>query len=306
MQVYLPIAEISVDIAVLLALGAAVGFISSLFGVGGGFLITPLLIFIGIPPPVAVATQINQVVGAAVSGSVAHWRRGNIDFKMGGILLTGNLVGSTLGVFLFGFLRKIGQIDLVIVLLYVVFLGAIGSLMLMESARAILRRRRSPGVRFKLHQHNWLHGLPWKMRFRKSRLYISAILPVGLGLVTGLLVSMMGVGGGFFLVPAKIYLLGMPTTLAVGTSLFQTIFVAAYATVLQAAQTHTVDILLAMVLLGGGLVGTQVGARVGPRLSGDHLRILLALLIVGVWLKLVFDVVATPDDTYSLEVSSPL
>ena len=181
MQVYLPIAQISVDVFVLLAMGAAVGFISSLFGVGGGFLITPLLIFIGIPPPVAVATQINQVVGAAVSGTVAHWRRGNIDFTMGWVLMVGTILGSTVGVTLFAMLQRAGQIDLVIVLMYIVFLGGIGSLMLVESLRALLRQRRAPGARFKLHQHNWLHGLPFKMRFRKSRLYISALLPLVLG-----------------------------------------------------------------------------------------------------------------------------
>jgi len=302
MQVYLPIAQISVDVFVLLAMGAAVGFLSSLFGVGGGFLITPLLIFIGIPPPVAVATQINQVVGASVSGTVAHWRRGNIDFKMGLVLMVGTILGSTAGVNLFAMLKRAGQIDLVIVLLYIVFLGGIGSLMLAESLRALLRRRRAPGARFKLHQHTWLHGLPLKMRFRKSRLYISALLPLGLGFITGILIAMMGVGGGFFLVPSKIYLLGMPTAIAVGTSLFQTIFVAAYSTLLQSIETQTVDILLAIVLLVGGLLGTQVGARIGPKLQGDQLRILLALLIVGVWVKLVFDVTATPADVYSLDV----
>jgi len=305
MQVYLPIAQISVDVFVLLAMGAAVGFISSLFGVGGGFLITPLLIFIGIPPPVAVATQINQVVGAAVSGTVAHWRRGNIDFTMGWVLMVGTILGSTVGVTLFAMLQRAGQIDLVIVLMYIVFLGGIGSLMLVESLRALLRQRRAPGARFKLHQHNWLHGLPFKMRFRKSRLYISALLPLVLGFITGVLIAMMGVGGGFFLVPSKIYLLGMPTTLAVGTSLFQTIFVAAYSTLLQAVQTQTVDILLAIVLLVGGLLGTQIGARIGPRLHGDQLRILLALLIVGVWLKLVIGATVTPDDLYSLQVVVP-
>ena len=248
------------------------------------------------------ATQANQVVGAAISGAVAHWRRRSIDFKMGFVLLAGNLVGSTLGVSLFAMLRKAGQIDLVIVLLYIVFLGAIGSLMLVESLRALLRRRRAPAARHKLHQHTWLHGLPLKMRFRKSRLYVSILLPLGLGFITGLLIAMMGVGGGFFLVPAKIYLLGMPTTLAVGTSLFQTIFVAGYATLLQSVQNQTVDIPLAIVLLLGGLFGTQIGARIGPKLHGDQLRILLALLIVGVWAKLVFDVVATPGDVYSLDV----
>ena len=302
MQVYLPIAQISVDVFVLLAMGAAVGFVSSLFGVGGGFLITPLLIFIGIPPPVAVATQINQVVGAAISGAVAHWHRGNIDFKMAWVLMIGTIAGSTTGVELFVLLRKLGQIDLVIILMYVVFLGAIGSLMLWESIRALLRKRRSPGARYRLHQHLWVHGLPLKMRFRKSKLYISVIPPIALGFITGILIAMMGVGGGFFLVPSKIYLLGMPTVLAVGTSLFQTIFVAAYSTLLQAIQTQTVDILLAIVLLLGGLVGTQIGARMGTRIPGDQLRILLALLIVGVWLKLVYDMTSVPADTYSVEV----
>jgi len=302
MQVYLPIAELSVDIFLLLAMGAAVGFVSSLFGVGGGFLVTPLLIFVGIPPTVAVATQVNQVVGASLSGAIAHWRRGNIDFKMGAVLMVGTLAGSTAGVWLFGVLRKFGQIDLVIILMYIVFLGGIAALMISEIVRAIMRERRSPGQRLKLHQHTWLHGLPFKMRFRKSRLYISALLPLILGLVTGLLVAMMGVGGGFLLVPSKIYLLGMSTTLAVGTSLFQTIFVAMNTTFLQAVENQTVDILLAVVLLAGGLAGTQIGARMGTRLKGDQLRLLLALMIVAVWIKLVYDVISTPENLYSLEV----
>ena len=302
MQVYLPIAELSVDIFLLLAMGAAVGFVSSLFGVGGGFLVTPLLIFIGIPPTVAVATQVNQVVGASLSGAIAHWHRGNIDFKMGAVLMVGTLAGSTAGVWLFALLRKVGQIDLVIILMYIVFLGGIAALMISEIVRAIMRERRNPGQRLKLHQHTWLHGLPFKMRFRKSRLYISALLPLVLGLVTGLLVAMMGVGGGFLLVPSKIYLLGMSTTLAVGTSLFQTIFVAMNTTFLQAIENQTVDILLAVVLLAGGLAGTQIGARMGTRLKGDQLRLLLALMIIGVWIKLVYDVVSTPANLYSLEV----
>jgi uncharacterized protein len=302
MQVYLPIAELSVNIFLLLALGAAVGFVSSLFGIGGGFLITPLLIFIGIPPTVAVATQVNQVVGASLSGTIAHWHRGNIDFKMGGVLMVGTLTGSTVGVWLFALLRKFGQIDLVIILMYIVFLGGIAALMISEIVRAVMREKRNPGRRLKLHQHTWLHGLPFKMRFRKSRLYISAFLPLILGLVTGLLVAMMGVGGGFLLVPSKIYLLGMSTTLAIGTSLFQTIFVAINTTFLQAIENQTVDILLAIVLLAGGLAGTQVGARMGTRLKGDQLRFLLALMIVGVWIKLVYDVVSTPAYLYSLEV----
>ena len=223
MYIYLPIAEISMHIGIIFGLGGGVGFLSGLFGVGGGFLMTPLLIFFGIPPAVAVATEANQIVASSVSGVLAHMRRGNVDFKMGGILLAGGVVGSSFGVLLFKYLRDMGQIDLVIKLSYVVFLGIIGGLMLLESARAILRSRRPGATRRKLHQHNWLHGLPLKMRFRRSKLYISALLPMAIGAFVGLLAAIMGVGGGFIMVPAMIYLLGMPTSVVVGTSLFQII-----------------------------------------------------------------------------------
>jgi uncharacterized membrane protein YfcA len=300
MQLYLPIAELSLNVLVLLGLGATVGFLSGLFGVGGGFLMTPLLIFIGVPPAVAVATGTNQIVASSVSGAIHHWRRGNIDLKMGLVLLAGGMAGSILGVQLFALLRAFGQIDLAISLFYVVFLSVIGALMLIESARAMRRSRRASAPRRKLHQHHWFHGLPFKMRFRKSKLYISALLPLTIGLGVGLLVALMGVGGGFILVPAMIYLLGMPTAVVVGTSLFQIIFVTANVTLLQAVQNHTVDILLAALLLAGGVVGAHWGARAGARLPGEQLRALLALLVLLVGARLAWDLFSTPADVYSL------
>lgn len=300
MQIYLPIAELSVNIFLLLGMGGGVGFLSGLFGVGGGFLMTPLLIFIGIPPAVAVATEANQIVASSVSGALAHWRRGNVDLAMGSMLLIGGIIGSTIGVWLFALLRGLGQIDLVISLSYVVFLGIIGGLMLVESIRAMQRRRRPGGRRGKLHQHNWLHGLPFKMRFRRSKLYISALLPIGVGIFVGILAAIMGVGGGFIMVPAMIYLLGMPTSVVVGTSLFQIIFVTANVTFLQAWQNQTVDIVLAVILLTGGVIGAQIGTRVSTRLHGEQLRSLLALMVLGVCGKLAYDLVAEPADIYSI------
>jgi len=301
MHIYLPIAEISVNIFIILGMGAGVGMLSGIFGVGGGFLMTPLLIFMGIPAPVAVGTEANQIVASSVSGVMAHWRRGNVDFKMGFMLLAGGFVGSTLGVFLFKWLQTLGQIDLVIKLSYVVFLGIIGTLMMSESVRAILRSRKPGGAaRRKLHQHNWMHGLPFKMRFRKSKLYISAILPIAVGFFVGILSAIMGVGGGFVMVPAMIYLLGMPTNVVVGTSLFQIIFVTANATFFQATLNQTVDIVLALLLIVGGVIGAQIGTKVGANLRGEQLRGLLALMVLAVCLKLFFDLVITPDDVYSL------
>ncbi|MCH8137495.1 MAG: sulfite exporter TauE/SafE family protein [Proteobacteria bacterium] len=300
MQIYLPIAEMSVNVFWLLGLGGGVGYLSGLFGVGGGFLMTPLLIFIGVPPAVAVATEANQIVAASVSGVLAHWRRANVDFKMGGVLLAGGLLGSTFGVWLYSLLRELGQLDLVIALAYVAFLGIIGSLMLVEAGRTIRRRRRPSGAARKLHQHTWLHGLPFKLRFRKSKLYISALLPLGVGLFVGVLAAIMGVGGGFVMVPAMIYLLGMPTAVVVGTSLFQIIFVTANVTFLQAVNNQTVDVVLAVMLLTGGVIGAQLGSRHTGKLPGEYLRGLLALLVLLVCGKLIFDLVAEPDDIYSL------
>ncbi len=302
MYIYLPIAEISMHIGIIFGLGGGVGFLSGLFGVGGGFLMTPLLIFFGIPPAVAVATEANQIVASSVSGVLAHMRRSNVDFKMGGILLAGGVLGSSYGVMLFKYLRDMGQIDLVIKLSYVVFLGIIGGLMLLESVRAILRSRRPGAPRRKLHQHNWLHGLPLKMRFRRSKLYISALLPLAIGAFVGLLAAIMGVGGGFIMVPAMIYLLGMPTSVVVGTSLFQIIFVTANVTLLQSIQTQTVDFMLAGLLLFGAVIGAQFGTRAGALLRGEQLRGLLALMVLAVCLKLGFDLVVQPSDLFSVEL----
>ena len=300
MHIYLPIAEMSVNIFLILGMGGAVGFLSGLFGVGGGFLMTPLLIFIGVPPPVAVGTEANQIVASSVSGVLAHWQRGNVDFKMGFVLLLGGFFGSSLGVILFKYLQNLGQLDLVIKLSYVIFLGIIGFLMLWESSRTIIRSRSAAARRGKLHQHNWLHGLPFKMRFRKSKLYISAILPFLIGAVIGVLSAIMGVGGGFIMVPAMIYLLGMPTSLAIGTSLFQIIFVTANVTFLQALTVQTVDILLAVLLLTGAVIGAQFGSKYSVRMRGEQLRALLALLVLSVCVKMIFDLTAAPSDLYSI------
>jgi uncharacterized membrane protein YfcA len=299
MEIYLPIAEVSLDVFVLLTLGGAVGFLSGVFGVGGGFLLTPFLIFIGVPPAVAVASSANQLVGASVSGVLAHWKRGNVDFKMGAILLIGGFLGSLLGVWLFGILRRLGQIELVINLCFVILLGTLGALMLVEGTRTLLRRRRVGVPRRKLHQHTWIHGLPLKMRFRRSKLYISALLPLVLGFLIGILSAIMGIGGGFVMVPAMIYLLGMPTMVVPGTSLFQIIFVAATVTILQAINNRTVDAVLALVLLIGGVLGAQIGTRMGSRLRGDQLRIMLAVLVLAVAVKLAVDMTVTPDQLYS-------
>ncbi|MCZ8312387.1 MAG: sulfite exporter TauE/SafE family protein [Magnetospirillum sp.] len=301
MLIYLPLAEVSVDVFLLLLLGGGVGFLSGLFGVGGGFLMTPLLIFVGIPPAVAVGSEAAQIVAASVSGVLAHMRRGNVDFRMGGVLLAGGIVGSTLGVQIFKLLQGLGQIDLFVSLAFVAVLGAIGLLMLVESVRAL--RRRSGGRRaapVKRHQHLWIHGLPFKMRFPHSMLYISAIAPFSIGLAVGVLAALMGVGGGFIMVPAMIYLLGMPTSVVVGTSLFQIVFVTANVTFLQAWQNQTVDIVLALLLLVGGVVGAQFGVRAGSKLRGEQLRGLLALMVLAVAAKLLVDLVSTPEDLYSL------
>jgi len=300
MNIYLPIAELSVNVFLLLGIGGALGFLSGMFGVGGGFLMTPLLILIGVPSPVAVATGVTQIVAASVSGAVAHLRRGNVDIQMGLVLTVGGFVGSGIGVVIFTLLRKLGQVDLLIALSYVIFLGAIGLLMLIESSRAILRRQAGVARRGKLHQHTWLHGLPLKMRFRRSRLYTSALVPLGIGFFVGILTAIMGVGGGFIMVPAMIYLLGMPTAMVVGTSLFQIIFVTANVTFLQATTNHSVDIVLALLLLTGSVIGAQLGTKVGGRLRGETLRGLLALVVLAVCLKLAYDLVAPPTDVFSI------
>jgi uncharacterized membrane protein YfcA len=257
-----------------------------------------LLILIGVPPAVAVASSANQLVGASVSGVLAHWRRGHVDFKMGFTLLMGGLAGSVLGVWLFTLFSRLGQVELVISLCYVVLLGTLGFMMGIESVRTILRRRRPGGSRRKLHHHTWLHGLPLKTRFRRSQLYISALLPIGLGFAVGILSAVMGIGGGFIMVPAMIYTLGMPTSMVPGTSLLQIIFVAANVTMLQAYNNHTVDAVLALLLLIGGVIGAQFGTRFGMRLRGEQLRFLLALLVLAVAAKLAQDLTLHPADLF--------
>jgi uncharacterized protein len=303
MDIYLPIAGMSQNVLVLLVLGGAVGFLSGLFGVGGGWLMTPLLIFIGIPPSFAVAASANQLVGSSVTGALAQWRRGNIDFAMGFVLLVGGLIGSALGVWLFAELRRIGQIEIAINFAYIVMLGVLGAFMLIESLRAMLFPR--PAAQRKLHQHNWAHGLPLKMRFRRSKLYISAIVPAGVGFAGGFLSGVLGVGGGFLMVPAMIYVLDMPTALVPGTSLFQIIFVAAAVTIQQAAENGTVDIVLALILVLGGVVGVQFGLRVGANLKGEYFRALLGVLVLAAAAKLAADLTITPSDLYSLELRVP-
>jgi uncharacterized membrane protein YfcA len=298
MQVYLPIAEMSVDAFLLLGIGFGVGWLSGMFGVGGGFLLTPLLILIGIPAPVAVASGANQTLGASVSGLIAQWRRGNVDLRMGGVLLAGGFAGSFLGVQVFAWLRRQGQVDLAVAIFYVVVLGSVGGLMVRESIRAILRRRQKGGGGQRLHPHFWMHGLPFKMRFRKSRLYISVIPPVLVGFGIGILSAIMGVGGGFMLVPAMIYLLGMPTSVVIGTSLFQVVFVAANVTLLQAVSTGSVDIVLTLLLLIGGVAGAQFGAAMGTRLRGEETRALLGLLVLAVAGSLLWGLLSTPDSLY--------
>jgi uncharacterized membrane protein YfcA len=282
LEVYLPIAGISLDVVGLLLLGAAVGFLSGVLGVGGGFLLTPLLIFIGVPSPVAVASSANQLVGASLTGALAYWRRGGVDFLMGVLMLAGGLAGSAAGVWLFALLRRSGQIELVISLSYAALLAVLGTLMLIESSGAWLRRRRPGGQRHKLHQHNWLHGLPLKLRFRRSKLYISALLPILLG-----------------------FLVGMPTAMVPGTSLFQIIFVTAAVTILQAVANNTVDVVLALLLLLGGVIGAQLGSRWGAKLRGEELRALLALILLAVAAKLVFDLTARPAFPFSIAPVEP-
>jgi uncharacterized protein len=300
MDIYLPIAEMSVNLFLLLGLGGAVGFLSGVFGVGGGFLMTPLLIFIGIPPAVAVGSEASQLLASSFSGAIAHARRGNVDFRMGAVLVAGGFVGSAFGVWLFAQLRQIGQIDLVISLAYLLFLGTVGALMLVESVRAWFRVRGRRDTFTKRHRHLWLHGLPLKMRFHRSRLYISALMPLGLGFFVGILASIMGVGGGFLMVPAMIYLIGMPTAVVVGTSLFQISFVTAATTYLHAVNNQTVDVFLALALIVGGVIGAQFGTSAGARLRGEQLRILLALIVLAVCAKIGYDLIAMPAHLYSL------
>jgi len=300
MHFYLPIAEMSANIFVFLGMGAAVGFLSGVFGVGGGFLMTPLLIFSGIPPAVAVGTEAAQIMASSVSGAVAQWRRSNVDFKMGTVLLTGGLVGSVIGVQFVKFLREVGQFDFVVSMSYVTFLGGVGTLMLIESVNTIRATKNNPGTVQRRSRHNWSHGLPLKMRFHRSKLYISAIPPLAIGGLVGFLAAIMGVGGGFIMVPAMIYLLRVPTNVVVGTSLFQIVFVTAATTILHATQNQTVDIVLAMLLMIGGVIGAQLGVVAGEKLKGEQLRFLLAALVLLVCLRIAWGLIAPPSEIYSI------
>ncbi len=305
MQTYLPIAEVSVNSYVLLGLGGIVGVLSGMFGVGGGFLITPLLFFVGVPPAVAVATGANQIVASSFSGLLAHLRRKTVDLSMGTVLLIGGLIGSALGVILFNFLERLGQVDLLVRLSYVIFLGIIGALMFVESVNA-LRKSRNPteNARRRRQKRGWVHALPFKMRFRTSGLYISVIPPLLVGLSVGVLAAIMGVGGGFIMVPAMIYILHMPTKVVVGTSLFQILFVTAFTTLLHAVANQTVDIVLAVYLILGGVIGAQIGTQIGLKLKAEQLRVLLAGLVLLVSGKLAVELMTQPADLFSLAVAN--
>ncbi len=299
MNVYLPIAEMSVNLFLILGLGGMAGVLSGMFGVGGGFLMTPLLIFIGVPPSISVSTVANQIIASSVSGFIAHWRRNNVDFKMGWFLFAGGVAGSSLGVGLFHWLQRIGQIDLIISVCYVTFLGIIGSVMASESIRAIFRLSRKVTITETKHV---LARLPWQIYFPHSKLTISGYAPLLIGLFVGVMVSLMGIGGGFFLIPAMIYVLGMPTNVVIGTSLFQIIFITANVTLLQAVTTQTVDIMLALLLLAGSVFGAQIGTKISTRIPAEYLRGMLAALVLGVALKLAFGLFTPPESIYSVSV----
>ena len=300
MSIYLPIAEININIFLIVFIGMLVGALSGLFGVGGGFLMTPLLIFLGIPPVVAVGSEAPHVLASSVSGVIAHWRKKNVDFKMGFFLLSGGLVGSTVGVNLFKLLKTYGQIDIVIQFLFIIFLGFIGISMAFESAKTTIKNyRTTSAIRTKLHQHSWIHGLPFKLRFHRSKLYISAIPPILIGFFVGVLSAMMGVGGGFIMIPAMVYILGMSTNVVVGTSLFQIIFVTANSTFFQSYLNQTVDIVLSALMILGGVIGAQIGVRIGTKLKAEYLRGILAILVLLVCAKILTDLILTPADLFT-------
>ena len=300
MSIYLPIAEMNVNIFLIVFIGMVVGALSGLFGVGGGFLMTPLLIFLGIPPVVAVGSEAPHVLASSVSGVIAHWRKRNVDFKMGFFLLSGGVIGSTLGVNLFKLLKTYGQIDIVIQFLFIIFLGFIGISMAFESAKTTIKNyRTTSAIRTKLHQHSWIHGLPFKLRFHRSKLYISVIPPILIGFFVGVLSAMMGVGGGFIMIPAMVYILGMSTSVVVGTSLFQIIFVTANSTFFQSYLNQNVDIVLSALMILGGVIGAQIGVRIGSQLKAEYLRGILAILVLLVCAKILSDLILTPSDLFT-------
>ena len=305
MEIYLPVAEMSVHWLTVFGMAAAVGYLSGLLGVGGAFLLTPLLIFYGIPPSVAVATTASHLTASSMAGAIAQWRRRAVDLKMAGVMLLGGFLGSAFGVYLFGVLHRAGQTEIVVSVGYVILLGTVGGLMLDESVKTLraVQAGSTPPLRPRSH-HNWIHGLPYKVRFKQSRLYISVIPPVVLGVFVGILSALLGVGGGFVLVPAMIYLLRMPTNIVIGTSLTQIVFVTAATTILQSVNNYSVDIVLAAILVVGGALGAQFGVRMASRLRGEHLRLLLAVLVLAVAARLFVGLVITPEDLYSLAVGT--
>ena len=302
MELYLPIAEMPVNIFVILGMGGTVGFLSGIFGVGGGFLLTPLLIFYGISPAVAVASVTAQITASSTTGALAYLRTGNLDLKLGTVLFTAGITGSTIGVFVFKQLRALGQLDLIISISYVTFLGAVGTLMVMESVRAIVKARKGITTMRKPGQHNWIHGLPLKMRFKKSKIYVSILPVIAIGGSIGFLGTVLGIGGGFMLVPALIYLLRVPTAVVIGTSLYQILVTMAVATILHATTNHSVDIVLALILMVGGTIGAQFGAQIGQKMKGEQLRALLGILVLMVGLRFAVDLILEPTDHYSTEV----
>ncbi|MDP1028605.1 sulfite exporter TauE/SafE family protein [Sphingomonas sp. KR1UV-12] len=304
MDLYLPVANLSVNALVIVLLGGGVGLLSGMFGVGGGFLTTPLLIVYGIPPTVAAASSASQVTGASVSGVFAHVRRGGVDFKMGGVLVAGGVLGTFAGAWIFKLLQALGQIDTVIAIVYVVMLGSIGGLMAREALSAIVRSRRGHAPRAaKRRHHPLVAALPFRTRFYASGLYISPLAPLLLGFVTGVLTILLGIGGGFILVPAMIYLIGMATGVVVGTSLFQTLFVTAVATMVHATTTHAVDIVLAGLLLVGSVTGAQIGARLANRIRPEYLRLALALMVLAVGVRILLGLVWRPEEIFSVTLS---
>ena len=301
MLIYLPIAELPVNVLIILGMGGAVGFLSGLFGVGGGFLLTPLLIFSGIPPVVAVATVAPQIVASSASAALTYWRRRLIDLKLATVLLLAGILGSGAGVLVFNALRAVGQLDLIVSLTYVTFLGLVGGLMISESVRAMINARRGrPTPLRRPGQHYWVHGLPFKMRFKKSRLYVSVIPIIVLGIFIGFLGALLGIGGGFIMVPALIYLLRVPTNMVIGTSLVQILGTMSVATVLYATSSQSVDVFLAIILMIGGVIGAQFGARIGQNIRGDQMRALLGLLVIAVAVRFLAGLVATPVEPFSL------
>jgi uncharacterized membrane protein YfcA len=297
-QIYLPIADIPVNIFLILAMGAAVGFVSGMFGIGGGFLMTPLLIFIGISPAVSVASVASHIAASSFSGAISFWRRRAIDPALAAVLLVGGTLGTALGVSTFTYLRSLGQLDLMIALSYVVLLTTVGGAMLYEGLRAILRTRR--GVLPPRRSHNWIHALPFKMRFKRSKIYLSIIPVVVVGIIIGFIGAIMGIGGGFILVPVLIYLLRVPTTTVIGTSMVLTLATMVFATVLHAVTNHLVDAVLALILMVGGVAGAQFGARAGQKIRGEHLRLLLGLLILAVGVRFAVALVIRPEDLFTI------